>query len=764
MQGPFPLTRELVLIGGGHTHALVLRRWGMNPLPGARLTLINPGPEAPYTGMLPGFVAGHYDRDDLMIDLVRLTRFAGARLVLGAAKAIDPANRRIHVPGRHPIHYDVASINIGVGSGLPDLPGFSECAVAAKPLEPFAAAWLRFRAAVLDGSAKAQVAVIGGGVGGVELSLAISHAVRSAGRSVEVTIIEMASALPGLGTRTRAALLTDLDRHGIRLIEGVTVSAVEPDVVALSDGNEVRAQFTVGVAGSRPQSWLASTGLDLTRGFVAVDATLRSSDPNIYAAGDCAMLPTARPKAGVYAVRQAPVLHHNLRAALSGNVRRTYRPQRDFLKLISCGGKTAIADKYGGRLTGRWIWGWKDRIDRRFMDNFHDLPARTAPNIPTEYAQGFDTAVTEKALCGGCGAKIAATPLAETLAALPRRARDDIMTGPGEDAAVLGIGEAMQVVTTDHLRAFTEDPWTMSRIAAIHSMGDIWAMGARPQAAFANVILPRLSESQQRVWLAEIMAAASDAFMAAGAEIAGGHSSLGSELTIGFTVTGLLERPAIMLDGAKPGDRLVLTKPIGSGTVLAAEMAMEARGDWTVRALGEMERPQGHAAEILHDANAMTDVTGFGLAGHLMDICSASKVTARLDLSKIPLLDGAKELSVRGVRSTLHYGNRKIASRMLIPETDLAELLFDPQTAGGLLASVPPDTTHDRLLALRNAGYPAAGIGWIVEGPPFIEILRSQHDTIAQMRSAARSSSASVRSSNTTSPHTATFRTIRDFP
>ena len=723
MQGPFPLTRELVLIGGGHTHALILRHWGMNPLPGVRLTLINPGPEAPYTGMLPGFVAGHYDRDDLMIDLVRLTRFAGARLVLGAAETIDPANRRIHVPGRHSIHYDIASINIGVGSGLPDIPGFSECAVAAKPLQPFAAAWLRFRAAVMDGSAKARVAVIGGGVGGVELSLAISHAIRSAGRTVDVTIIEMANALPGLGAGARATLLGDLDRHGIRLIEGVTVSAVEPDVVALSDGNEVPAQFTVGVAGARPQDWLDSTGLDLTRGFVTVDATLRSSDPNIYAAGDCATLPAARPRAGVYAVRQAPVLHHNLRAALSGAGRREYRPQRDFLKLISRGGRSGIADKYGGRLTGHWVWRWKDRIDRRFMDNFHDLPAMAAPRIPAEYAKGLDTAIAEKALCGGCGAKIAATPLAETLSALPRRVRDDILTGPGDDAAILGMGGTTQAVTTDHLRAFTEDPWTVSRVAAIHSMGDIWAMGAKPQAAFATVILPRLSESQQRVWLAEIMAAASDAFLAAGAEIAGGHSSLGSELTIGFTVTGLLERPAITLDGAKPGDRLILTKPIGSGTVLAADMAMRARGIWTVRTLEEMERPQGHAAEILHDANAMTDVTGFGLAGHLMNICGASKVTARLNLSKIPLLDGAGELSVQGVRSTLHYGNRKIASRMRLPETDLAELLFDPQTAGGLLASVPSETARDRLLALRNAGYPAAGIGWLAEGPPFIEVL-----------------------------------------
>ncbi len=722
MQRTYPLTRELVLIGGGHTHALVLRRWGMSPLPGARLTLINPGPEAPYTGMLPGFVAGHYDRNDLMIDLVRLARFSGARLVLGAVEAIDLANRRIHVPGRHPVHYDIASINVGIGSGLPDLPGFAEHAIPAKPLEPFATAWLRYRATVLDGSREARVAVIGGGVGGVELSLAIAHAINSAGRVAEITVVEMANALPGLGASARAAILADLDRHGIRLIQGVTVSAVGPDAVKLSDGTEIQAQFTVGAAGAHPESWLTGTGLDVTNGFITVDSTLQSSDPNVFAAGDCAHLPVARPKAGVFAVRQAPVLHHNLRAALSGAAKRRYRPQHDFLKLISRGGKNAIADKYGGRLSGRWLWHLKDRIDRRFMRKFQDLPAMEVLETPAEHATGLDIVLGEKSLCGGCGAKVGARTLADTLATLPRRGRNDIETGPGDDAAVLRIGGVRQAVTTDHLRAFSEDPWICSRIAAVHSMGDIWAMGAKPQAAFATVILPRMSEGQQRAWLAEIMNAASETFSAAGAEIAGGHSSLGNELTVGFTVTGLLERPAITLAGAEPGDTLILTKPIGSGTILAAEMALEGRGDWVVGMLAAMEQPQGQAAEILSDAHAMTDVTGFGLAGHLMEICTASNVAACIDLSAIPLLKGATELAARGIRSTLHSENRKVSKCMRLPETDLAELLFDPQTAGGLLAAVSPESAQDRLRALQDAGYTASMVGQIIEGSPYIEV------------------------------------------
>ena len=142
-QANLPLTRDLVLVGGGHTHALVLRKWAMMPLAGVRVTLVNPGPDAPYSGMLPGFVAGHYGRGDLDIDLVRLARFAGARIVLGTVRGIDTAARQVHVPDRPPIAYDLASVNVGITSAMPDLPGFAEHGIPAKPLGPFARRWRR---------------------------------------------------------------------------------------------------------------------------------------------------------------------------------------------------------------------------------------------------------------------------------------------------------------------------------------------------------------------------------------------------------------------------------------------------------------------------------------------------------------------------------------------------------------------------------------------------------------------------------------------
>ena len=216
---------------------------------------------------------------------------------------------------------------------------------------------------------------------------------------------------------------------------------------------------------------------------------------------------------------------------------KAYHPQRDYLKLVSTGGKGAVADKFGLRSGGAWLWRLKDRIDRKFMAKFEDYPAMPRP-MPAHPVTGLKQALGAKPLCGGCGAKVGAGALADALSHLPAPSRTDVLSGAGDDAAILSHGDRRQVITTDHLRATCADPRLMARITAIHAMGDIWAMGAAPQAALAQITLPRLSEPLQADMLAEIMDEATQIFRAEGADIVGGHSSIGAELTIGFTVTG----------------------------------------------------------------------------------------------------------------------------------------------------------------------------------------------------------------------------------
>ena len=334
-------------------------------------------------------------------------------------------------------------------------------------------------------------------------------------------------------------------------------------------------------------------------------------------------------------------------------------------------------------------------------------------------------AMGPKPLCGGCGAKLGAEGLAAALATLPAPTRPDVLSGRGDDAAILKAATGVQVITTDHLRALTDDPRLMARIAANHALGDIFAMGAKPQAALAQVILPRLSEPLGARTLAEIMDEAAKVFAQAGADIVGGHSSTGAELTIGFTVTGLADRP-ITKAGAQPGDVLILTKALGSGTIMAAEMALTRLpgvilGEAVATCLALMGESLAPAASALAPiAHAMTDVTGFGLAGHLLEICEASNAGATLRLADLPLLPAAEALAEAGEASSLAPQNRAAClGRITGDQTSArAALMFDPQTCGGLLAAVPASAAPALLARLPTARI----IGTVTEGPPRLHL------------------------------------------
>ncbi len=712
MKIDFPFVKDIVLIGGGHTHALVLKKWGMAPLPGVRLTLIDPAPRAAYSGMLPGFVAGHYARDDLDIDLVRLARFAGARFIRGRVMGIDREAREIHVPGRPPVGYDIAAINVGITSEMPSLPGFQDHAIPAKPLTAFAHKWAAFLASDIDKTA----AVIGGGVAGCELAMAMAHALGKKGSAYQITLVDRSKILTEATPSGAQKLRHALAEHAVTILEDAGVVAVTKQGLTLRNSVDIGSNFTVGAAGAKAYDWQDQLGLDTENGFIRVNPMLQSSDPAIFATGDCAHLTHApRTKAGVFAVRQAPILFDNLVARAAGKSLRSYHPQKDYLKLISLGGKRALAEKWGRSISGAYLWHRKDQIDQTFMAQFRDLkPMHPAP-VPPLHAQGLKEAIGDRPMCGGCGSKVGRGALQTALSSLPDTLRDDVQSVAGDDSAIVVTGGATQVISTDHLRAFTSDPVVMARIAAVHALGDIWAMGARPQVATATIILPKMTADLQQRTLTEVMLSAGAVMQDVGASIVGGHSSMGAEMTIGFTVTGLCARPPITLRGAQVGDAIVLTQPIGTGVILSAEMQCRAPGDIVAHCLDVMGQGQAAAAEILQSAHAMTDVTGFGLAGHLAGICTASRVGAAIRLGDVPILDGAFELAKAGHASTLLGDNQAGLDTVSCPSTAHGDLMFDPQTAGGLLACVSASSVETLMTQLTDAGYDAALIGYVTD-------------------------------------------------
>lgn len=724
-----PLTRDLVLVGGGHAHAVMLRMWAMKPLPGVRLTLVNPGPEAPYTGMLPGYVAGHYARGEVEIDLVRLARFAGARIVLDEATGLDPEANELALAGRPPIGFDICSINIGITakSGLASAQSRSH---RVKPMQSFAASWDGFVNAVAAGRAAPHAVTIGGGVGGCELALAMAHRLRDLAPdpgAVRVGVVEHnETILPNDSAALRGALKQALEQAGIEIHPGTQAERCEDGDLVLSSGKRIAAAFIASTAGAEPAAWLEQTGLALKDGFIRVDEYLRAVDhPHIFAAGDIAHLDHApRPKAGVFAVRAGRALHTNLTTVLSGRQPQPFKPQGDYLKLVSLGAKRAAGEKWGLALTGDWLWQWKTRIDRRFMTRLTDFPVMDAPEpVDGPVAEGVRALEAAAPLCAGCGSKLGRSTLSQGLAGLPAPGRRDVLRGAGDDAAVLAWSDrGQQVFTTDHFRAFTEDAYVLGRILAVHTLGDVWAMGAEPQAALASITLPKLSPALQARTVREFLAGLTSVLGGAWADLVGGHTSQGAEFTVGLTATGLVaEGEAIGQDALVPGDVLILTKPLGTGTILAGEMRGQATGREYAAALASMQRESGTAAAILTPhAHAMTDVTGFGLAGHLLAMLDASDAAADLRLDPIGVLPGAERLLAAGIHSSLHPDNGKAASRIEaepgLMASPKAQLLFDPQTAGGLLAGVPAASAGALLEGLRKAGHEAAMIGEVRRG------------------------------------------------
>ncbi|MBV8166491.1 MAG: selenide, water dikinase SelD, partial [Alphaproteobacteria bacterium] len=310
--------------------------------------------------------------------------------------------------------------------------------------------------------------------------------------------------------------------------------------------------------------------------------------------------------------------------------------------------------------------------------------------------------------------------LSRALSTLEPVQRDDVLIGlaaPDDAAAVAVPAGKVMVHSVDYFRAMVEDPYVFGQIAANHALGDIFAMGAVPQTALAIATVPYGIEAKVEDQLHQMMAGALVTLKEADTALVGGHTSEGAELALGFAVNGLADRERLLRKGGLvPGDKLILTKALGTGTLLAADMRHRARGRWIDGALASMVQSNraGAACLFRHGAHAATDVTGFGLLGHLVEMTRPSEVDATLVLADIPLLDGALDCVGRGIVSSLQPENvrlrRAIRNQEAASRSPIYPMLFDPQTAGGLLAGVPAPQAEACLAELRALGYARAAI------------------------------------------------------
>jgi selenide,water dikinase len=721
------ISTDIVLLGGGHAHVHVIKAFAERPLPCVRVTLVTRDLETPYSGMLPGVIAGLYKPDEAHIDLVRLAAVTGTRLIHAEAIGIDRAAKRVLLAARPPIAYDTLSIDVGITPDLTSIAGAAQHGVAVKPIGAFLEKLEHLLVRCRAGEVR-RLAVIGGGAGGVELVLSLrarlrTDAARDGGRpDISLALVTGEALLATHNSRVQRAFRRHLAAAGIDLYERCAVTALKAGSIVCRDGKNVQTDAVLLATDAAPPGWFAAS--DLARdadGFLAVTPTLQvANDPDIFAAGDCiGLVATPREKAGVYAVRAGPPLAVNLARRVRGKALRPWRPQRRHLALISIGERYAVASRGPLKAEGAWLWTVKDWIDRRWMDMYR-RPERMRAPAATTLPQDADMR------CGGCAAKIGPGPLSRALARLGRPPLEGGITlglGTPDDAAVLAppLSGNHVVATVDLFRSFIDDPYLFGEIAANHALNDVFAMGGSPRHALAIAMVPYGPADKTEETLFQLLAGARACLDREGVVLAGGHSAEGAEIALGFSMSGEVAQNHILRKaGLRAGDALILSKPIGTGILFAALMRGRAGAVSIARAIAGTRQSAREAARILatHGATAMTDVTGFGLAGHLGEMLKASRATAELDLGAIPLYPGARDLAAAGIASTLLPENLAVDGIVLSDLNTVAcTLLFDPQTAGGLLAGIPQSRAAGCVAALRAAGYcGAAVIGQVLEG------------------------------------------------
>lgn len=739
-QDSVPKTKHLVLLGGGHSHLAVLMHFAKNPLPGLAITLISRDIETPYSGSLPATIRGDIKEEQMHIDLRPLAQMARARIIRAQVKHVDAANKKIFCTGRPDISFDILSINIGSSPASVAIKGANKFALPIKPIGRFIIQWrgiiARARATYSEGRAHC-IAIVGGGPASVELALAIHTRLlrelkldTNNALAPKITLIcRSATLIADHCVGAQAAVTKALSERGIQVLLQTTVCGVKADSVEYHDKQAPEAiqslhvNETILATGSSAPTWLQETGIELTEsGFIRVNESLQSvSQPWIFAAGDIAAIDKhPRPKSGVYAVRQGQPLADNLRRYAANAKLKRHVPQKSALALISVSATNAIASRKQRSFQGRWVAIWKNWIDRRFVAKYQNIPApKEAKGSSIVFSQRPGLKKNQTVIrCSGCGAKVGADALRNVLSQLTPCTHEDILSQhpETEDASIIQIDDSRLLLqSVDHFRAFINDPFVFARIATIHCLSDVHAMGAIPHSALAIVSVPYASDAIMQSTLLELMSECTQTLNEHNTALIGGHSSESSELSFGLSINAFIDPTKILRKStALAGDSLILCKPLGTGTLFAADMRYQAKQRWIEAALTHMQVSNQKASQcfVKFGASACTDITGFGLIGHLREMIEPQALSATLRLAAIPFIDGAIETIKKGYLSSLHEENLRNAAPVDVTQAQLADpraqLLFDPQTAGGLLAAIPKENVEACLNELRAAGYACA--------------------------------------------------------
>ncbi|WP_320665067.1 selenide, water dikinase SelD [Prochlorococcus sp. MIT 1223] len=699
---------HLVLAGGGHSHALMLMRWAANSQfrPKGLITLVNRNSTTIYSGMFPGVIAREYCWNDAQIDLRVLADRAEVVLVIDEILGLNAKEKTLFLKHRPNLNFSRISLDFGSSTNTSKFNQSLNSEALAIPIKPFNKALDFIKSEDIRSSASKEktFSVIGAGFAGLEIAFALRK--RWPERPLQLQFTSKK-----LSEKIKNVLISE------------RISLVERDVPISGPA--------LLCTGNQPPEWIKNSGLPLeVSGRISTLATFQSTlYPYVFAVGDCGVLKESpRPPSGVWAVRAASKLARNIERQTEGKKLLVWKPQKRALQIVGGPFKPEVDLAWafwGEKLIGPhpWIWFWKKFIDRRFMRMFDDI------SMMASHSQNDD----EKKLCRGCAAKLASEPLREAL----KESNVNGLENNSEDAALVfksSSGENL-IQSVDGFPSLISDPWLNARLTALHACSDIWATGGVVISAQPIVTLPAVPDGVQKELLVQVLGGIRSALEPQDARIIGGHTLesrsqtpgiIANAIQISLSVNGLIssENKAWNKNGLQEGDVILLSRSLGSGVIFAASMQGAVDPSDLDFAIAQMNLSQHslllnlfnkQSQQCNSDAfHACTDITGFGLLGHLWEMLSSSNsklleneltpLKIILMAEAIPSFPGVLRLLAAGHRSTFASANRRFW-RLFEPkgnmgswfEWDLGnipleskhhqqimELIVDPQTCGPL--------------------------------------------------------------------------------
>ncbi len=653
----------------------------MNTIKGLHTILINENFEATYSGMTPGYIHKDFSKKEISIDLQRLCFNAGATFIRDKVIKIETNYQKLELQSLPSVHYDLLSINTGSISNTKGIKikNSSKCFFV-KPISLLVKNLSEIDQILKN--KKSKIAIIGGGVASYELAFSL---LRRYENNLEINIIgKNILKEKNLNKKTKKYLKKISNNLGIKEIQGEVVSISETHLT-LKNGVIFECDLSLVSSGADIETWLSESSLNKDEnGFIAVNGNLLSTnDESIFVTGDaCSLENNFRPKSGVMAVRQGEVLKENIFYKLTGRPLIKFRPQKNWLYLVGTYENYALLNYFFLSFHGRWCWKLKEWIDKGFIKKFKftNNISMSKKNLELEKSKNI------KMYCQGCGSKVSKNTLVNFLNA--ENSNPEL-----SDSSIINTSSSSLLQSIDHIKLFTSlNPYDFGIISYLHSQNDILSSGGSVQTLSVSQALPFSEGIIESFYMEYFMKGIKSESIKDNSVIVSGHSYQSKEPGITITMNGVFEKQ-ISKNQGQENDLIYLSKPLGTGYLLAAyfnnsdflsSIDFQNLLEW-------LKKGNSKASEISKSfkSNITTDISGFGLASHLLDICKSSKLSAEIKLNEEILIN--KNIGILENFKSTGFNNNYSSSvnEILISNSNkLKNILYDPQTNGPLLLTI----------------------------------------------------------------------------